>query len=58
MPGETRMDLINKNSVIFKDIVSDVVSSGFDGIFLVATNPLDVMTYLTYQIFKYYNRIK
>ena len=52
LPGETRMDLINKNSVIFKDIVSDVVSSGFDGIFLVATNPLDVMTYLT---FKYSN---
>lgn len=46
-PGETRMDLIHKNSRIFKDIVSAVMSSGFDGIFLVATNPLDVMTYLT-----------
>lgn len=46
-PGETRMDLINKNSKIFKSIVSEVMDSGFDGIFLVATNPLDVMTYLT-----------
>ena len=45
--GETRMDLIHKNSKIFKSIVSSVMESGFDGIFLVATNPLDVMTYLT-----------
>lgn len=48
-PGETRMDLINKNSKIFKSIVSSVMESGFNGIFLVATNPLDVMTYLTYK---------
>ena len=48
-PGETRMDLIKKNSVIFKDIVTKVMQSGFDGIFVVATNPLDVMTYLTYK---------
>ena len=41
------MDLINKNSFIFKSIVDEVMKSGFDGIFLVATNPLDVMTYLT-----------
>lgn len=45
--GETRMDLINKNSMIFKSIVEKVMSVGFNGIFLVATNPLDVMTYLT-----------
>ena len=43
------MDLIKKNSVIFKDIVIKVMQSGFDGIFVVATNPLDVMTYLTYK---------
>lgn len=48
-PGETRMDLINKNSKIFKSIVENVMVNGFDGIFLVATNPLDVMTYLTYK---------
>ena len=48
-PGETRMDLINKNSVIFKSIVSNVMSNGFDGIFIVATNPVDVMTYLTFK---------
>jgi len=45
--GETRMDLIHKNSRIFQSIISSVMESLFDGIFLVATNPLDVMTYLT-----------
>lgn len=47
--GETRMDLIYKNSKIFKEIIGKVVEAGFHGIFLVATNPLDVMTYLTYK---------
>ena len=46
-PGETRMDLIEKNSKIFKDIIENVMNNRFNGIFLVATNPLDVMTYLT-----------
>lgn len=50
--GETRMDLIYKNAKIFKSIVDNVMNSGFDGIFLVATNPLDVMTYLTYKYSK------
>lgn len=45
--GETRMDLIHKNSKIFATIVSNVMENHFDGIFVVATNPLDVMTYLT-----------
>ena len=48
-PGETRMDLINKNSKIYKTIVKEVMKSGFFGIFLIATNPLDVMTYLTWK---------
>lgn len=47
--GETRLDLINKNSIIFKDIITNVMKYNFNGIFLVATNPLDVMTYLTYK---------
>lgn len=48
-PGETRMDLITKNSKIFKNIIDQVMENGFRGIFLVATNPLDVMTYLTWK---------
>ena len=46
-PGETRMDLINKNAKIFKSIINSIKNSGFNGIYLVATNPLDVMTYIT-----------
>lgn len=45
--GETRMDLIYKNASIFDSIIKSIKSSGFDGIYLIATNPLDVMTYLT-----------
>ena len=57
-PGETRMDLIHKNSKIFENIVNQVMSSGFNGIFLVATNPLDVMTFLTYKYSKLpHNRV-
>lgn len=47
--GETRMDLIHKNSAIFKSIVTEVMNSDFNGIFLIATNPLDIMTYLTWK---------
>ncbi len=48
-PGETRLDLVNKNLKIFKSIVGEVVASGFDGIFLVATNPVDILTYATWK---------
>lgn len=47
--GETRMDLISKNDKIFEGIVKNVMASGFDGIFLIATNPVDVMTYITWK---------
>ncbi|WP_028595496.1 L-lactate dehydrogenase [Paenibacillus assamensis] len=48
-PGETRLDLIEKNAAIFKSIVTAVMQSGFDGIFIVATNPVDVLTYATWK---------
>ncbi|MGX4687371.1 L-lactate dehydrogenase [Vagococcus sp. JNUCC 83] len=48
-PGETRLDLVNKNLKIFKSIVDDIVASGFDGIFLIATNPVDILTYATWK---------
>ena len=50
--NETRMDLIYKNNSIFKDIINNVMQNNFNGIFLIATNPVDV---LTYQTFKYSN---
>ena len=45
-PGETRPDLLARNSAVFKSIVSPVIESGFSGIFLIATNPVDVMTHV------------
>ncbi|RIW29599.1 L-lactate dehydrogenase [Bacillus salacetis] len=44
-PGETRLDLVEKNIKIFKMIVKEVMESGFNGIFLIATNPVDILTY-------------
>lgn len=48
-PGETRLDLVGKNLAINKSIVTQVVESGFKGIFLVAANPVDVLTYSTWK---------
>lgn len=45
--GENRTDLLQRNAEVFKSIVTPVVESGFDGIFLVATNPVDIMTRIT-----------
>ena len=45
-PGESRMDLLKKNANIMKGMVEQIMASGFDGIFLVVTNPMDVLTYL------------
>ncbi|MCU0484314.1 MAG: L-lactate dehydrogenase, partial [Chloroflexi bacterium] len=49
-PGETRLDLLRKNAAIFRDIVPEVAATNPDGIILVATNPVDVLAYLTYRI--------
>ena len=48
-PGETRLDLLKKNASIFRPMVREIMSNGFHGIFLVVTNPMDVMTYLTWK---------
>lgn len=42
---QTRMDLLHINLKITKDIVDSVMASGFDGMFLVANNPVDIMAY-------------
>lgn len=47
-PGETRLALLRRNAKVFRSIVEPVTASGFDGIFLVATNPVDIMTRITY----------
>lgn len=44
-PGETRMQLLKKNVNILKGMIEQIMDSGFDGIILMVTNPMDVMTY-------------
>ncbi|MBR3143755.1 L-lactate dehydrogenase [Candidatus Saccharibacteria bacterium] len=46
-PGETRLHLLRKNASILSGMIEQIMASGFDGIFLVVTNPMDVMSYLT-----------
>lgn len=46
-PGESRLDLLHRNTEVFKSIINPVTESGFNGIFLVATNPVDIMTRIT-----------
>ncbi len=44
-PGETRHDLAERNTGIFGQIIPEVVRHNSDGILLVVTNPVDVLTY-------------
>lgn len=48
-PGETRMDLLNKNVGILKGMIDEIMASGFDGIFLIVSNPMDVLTYYAWK---------
>ncbi len=43
-PGESRLDLLHRNAQVFESILNPVMESGFNGLFLVATNPVDIMT--------------
>jgi L-lactate dehydrogenase len=43
-PGETRLDLAAKNIKIMRSITEQIMQSGFNGIILVASNPVDVLT--------------
>lgn len=49
-PGESRLNLLKRNKEVFESIVGEVIKSGFDGIFLIATNPVDIMTRMTQEI--------
>lgn len=47
-PGESRVDLLERNVAIVKSIVHSVLDAGFTGIFLVITNPVDVLTWVAF----------
>ena len=48
-PGETRMELLAKNVNILQGMIEQIMASGFNGIFLVVTNPMDVLTSYAYK---------
>src|SRR5437868_2194499 len=46
-PGETRLDLVHKNAAIWREIIPRIVERNNSAVLLIATNPVDVLTYLT-----------
>lgn len=49
-PGETRLDLLNRNVAIFREIIPPILAANDDGIIVVATNPVDILTTIVAQI--------
>lgn len=49
-PGETRLQLLDRNLAIFRDIIPQVVRHNPDSLLLIATNPVDVLSYVSYRI--------
>ncbi len=49
-PGQSRLDTLDMTANIAKSIVEPVMASGFDGIFIVVSNPVDIMAYLVYKL--------
>ena len=49
-PNESRQNLAKRNANIVKGMVEQIVASGFQGIFLVVTNPVDVLTHLVQKV--------
>ncbi len=48
-PGETRLDLLRRNTAILKTIVEEIIAVGNDGIMLLVANPVDILSYLAYR---------
>jgi len=48
--GQTRLDMIEKAAGIMKSIVPAIMASGFSGIIVVITNPVDVMSYYVHKL--------
>lgn len=47
--GDTRLDLLKKNAHVMKSIVGSIMEYGFNGIFLVATNPVDILSHIVWK---------
>ncbi len=48
-PGQTRLELAEINTNIMKQVTKNIMKSGFDGIIIVATNPVDLMAYVVWK---------
>ena len=49
-PGQTRLELVETNTKIIKNITKNIMKSGFNGIIIVASNPVDLMTYVVSKV--------
>ena len=49
-PGQTRLELLEINTKIVKEITEKVMESGFNGVIIIATNPVDLMAYVVYKV--------
>ena len=49
-PGQTRLELAETNTKIMKDITKKIMASGFHGVIVVASNPVDLMTYVVAKV--------
>ncbi len=52
-PGQSRLDLVQKNTDIFKSILPQITKYAPDAILLIVTNPVDILTYVALKILKY-----
>lgn len=48
--GQTRLDVLEASAVITREIITKIMAGGFDGIFVVAANPVDIVTYMVWKI--------
>lgn len=49
-PGQTRLELASINAKIMKSITQSIMATGFDGIIIVASNPVDLMSYVVQRV--------
>ena len=52
-PGESRMALVHKNVEILKTIIPQITAQNFEGILLIVSNPVDILTYAAWKISGY-----
>lgn len=53
-PGETRLELLQRNAAVFQSVIPQILENAPDAVLVIATNPVDVMTQLTIRYAKEY----